>query len=307
MSEKQEHRPVHRAFTVLFVLLITFVPVGVAYSAMQYSLVVPTSGTITSSGGNGNGGTITSVSTDFEDGDATAGGKIWVETTPPPSYIDPSSPNYISGLIWGEVDITTSQAHSQQYSVKMFSQNGGPEGRCRLNVNLEATKTIYMRIWFRIESWDGYIQLMRFWSEHPDDRREFLNIDPQTGEKPGDYVATVQVYPGGQVKLRIGKHSNGGAQGGQIEINGNYNFQLNRWYCAEFGYYITPSSDGFARVWMDDQLVVQYNGVTDKSDWCNWVTQVRTGVVLYQDRDGISPATIYVDDYAIENTRIGMS
>ena len=285
-------------------MLAMSLPIGIAYSALQYTATIPSTGSI-SVENNNNGSADLPFYADFDDGDATAGGRIWVETSPPPSYVDPTSPNYIPGLIWGDVEATALQAHSGTWSVKMYSQNGGPEGRCRLNVDFEATKTMYLRVWFRIESWDSnsYIQLMRFWSGHPNDLRYFLEDDPRTNQPPGDYVATVQIYPSGQVKLRMGKHSNGGAQGGQIEINGNYNFQLNRWYCAEFGYYITPSSDGFARVWMDDQLVVQYNGVTDKSDWCNWVTQVRTGVVLYQDRDGISPATIYVDDYAIDNTR----
>jgi len=40
------------------------------------------------------------------------------------------------------------------------------------------------------------------------------------------------------------------------------------------------------------------------TDWCHWITEVKAGVVLYQQN--VDPAIIFVDDYAVDTTKIGV-
>jgi hypothetical protein len=69
--------------------------------------------------------------------------------------------------------------------------------------------------------------------------------------------------------------------------------------------YIHPS-DGAFHVWVDDQEVTElaYSGDT-YTNWSHWITEVRAGVVLYQQN--VAPATIFVDDYAVDTTKIGIT
>lgn len=65
------------------------------------------------------------------------------------------------------------------------------------------------------------------------------------------------------------------------------------------------SSDGEFHVWVDDEEVtdLMFNGDT-LTDWCHWITEVKAGVVLYQQN--VDPAIIFVDDYAVDTTKIGV-
>lgn len=220
-------------------------------------------------------------STSFESGDP-ASEVSYVEVTPPPSYPQDE-------YTWGVVTGSQEQAHTGLWSARCYSVDGGPSGRCRLNVIVEPTTRLYARAYFYIEDWDGYIQVLRFWSDHPEDQQE---------SGAGDYVAMISIS-GGSITLQLGK------TGFQYEKTASRSFETGRWYCIEMMLDI-DESDGEFHVWVDDQEVTElaYSGDT-YTNWCHWITEVRAGVVLYQQN--VDPATIFVDDYAVDTTKIGLT
>lgn len=205
----------------------------------------------------------------------------YCETSPPPSY---PQDEYVHGEITGSQE----QSHTGLWSARCYSVDGGPAGRCRLNFIVEPTKRLYARAYFYIETWDGYIQVMRFWSDHPEDQQE---------SGAGDYVAMITIN-GGSITLQLGK------SGVQYERISSRSFATGRWYCIEMMLYI-HSSDGEFHVWVDDEEVtdLMFSGDTF-TDWCHWITEVKAGVVLYQQN--VDPAIIFVDDYAVDTTKIGV-
>jgi hypothetical protein len=220
-------------------------------------------------------------STSFESGDP-ASEVSYVEVTPPPSYPQDE-------YVWGVVTGSQEQSHTGLWSAKLYSVDGGPSGRCRLNFVVEPAKRLYARAYFYVESWSGYIQVMRFWSDHPEDQQE---------SGAGDYVARITIN-GGSITAQLGKQSN------TFERVASRSFVTGRWYSIEMLLDI-DASDGEFRVYVDDQEVTELTYIGDTyTGWCHWITEVRAGVVLYQQN--VAPATIFVDDYAVDTTKIGLT
>lgn len=223
----------------------------------------------------------TVFSTSFESG-VPSSEVSYIETSPPPSY---PQDQYVHGVITGSQE----QSHTGLWSARCYSVDGGPSGRCRLNFVVEPTKRLYARAYFYIESWSGAIQVMRFWSDHPEDQVE---------SGAGDYVAMINI-DSGSITLQLGK------TGFQYEKVASRSFGTGRWYSIEMMLYIHPSEGEF-HVWVDDQEVTElaFRGDTF-TNWAHWITEVRAGVVLYQQN--VNPATIFVDDYAVSTTKIGLT
>jgi len=106
---------------------------------------------------------------------------------------------------------------------------------------------------------------------------------------------------GGSIRLQLGKQQSSRP----FERVVGRNFATGRWYCIEMMLYIHPENGEF-RVWVDDEEIANlaYQGDT-YTDWCHWITEVKAGVVLYQQN--ADPAIVFVDDYAVAATRIGVA
>jgi len=258
---------------VILVFCLIWVNVHLISGLLSNTVTINSSGTIVTPG--------TVFSTSFESGDP-ASEVSYVEVTPPPSYPQDE-------YVWGVVTGSQEQSHTGSWSAKCYSVNGGPSGRCRLNFVVEPTKILHVRAYFYIESWDGYIQVLRFWSDAPEDQQE---------SGAGAYVSMVSIN-GGSITLQLGK------SGVQYEKVVNRSFTTGRWYCIEMMLYIDPTQ-GECHVWVDDQEItgLAYFGDT-YTNWCHWITEARAGVVLYQQN--VNPATIFVDDYAVSTTKIGLT
>lgn len=221
-----------------------------------------------------------SFSTSFESGDP-ASEVSYIEVTPPPSYPQDE-------YTWGVVTGSQEQSHTGSWSAKCYSQDGGPSGRCRLNVIVDSTTILYARAYFYVAEWHGYIQTMRFWSDHPQD---------QQSSGAGDYVARITIN-GGSITAQLGKQST------TYEQIATKSFSTGQWYCIEMMLKIDQANGEF-HVWVDNQEITQLTYLGDTyTDWCHYITEVRAGVVLYQQN--VDPATLYVDDYAINSERIGL-
>lgn len=220
-------------------------------------------------------------STSFESGDP-ASEVSYVEVTPPPSYPQDE-------YVWGVVTGSQEQSHTGSWSARCYSEDGGPAGRCRLTVIVEPTKLLYARAYFYIESWSGYIQVLRFWSDAPED---------QQPSGAGNYVARV-IIRSGSMTMQIGK------QGSTYEQTATKSFATGRWYCIEMMLRIDQMNGEF-HTWVDDNEVTELAYMGDTyTNQCHWITDVRAGVVLYQQN--VAPATIFVDDYTVNTARIGVT
>ena len=104
---------------------------------------------------------------------------------------------------------------------------------------------------------------------------------------------------GGSITLQLGK------SGVQYEKGASRSFETGRWFSIEMMLYIHPSNGEF-HVWVDDQEVTELAFIGDTfTNWAHWITEVRAGVVLYQQN--VDPATIFVDDYTVGTTKIGVT
>jgi hypothetical protein len=152
-------------------------------------------------------------------------------------------------------------------------------------VIVEPAKRLHVRAYFYIESWDGYIQVLRYWTTHPDD-----------GGGTGEYVAEV-VISKSTIMIQLGR------SGEHYSKTANREFVTGRWYAIEMMLFI-HETQGEYRVWVDDQEITELTYV-GKTNFTNWITEVRAGIVIYQQNR--APATVFVDDYAVNTTKIGLT
>lgn len=249
-------------YAVLFsCLLILSISITSVSSLPEVSQTISSSGMIEYS-------TVTYFETGFETGDLS---EVNTEIT------DPATINVVSG-----------KPHTGTYSAKIYTATGGPQGRGRLYKNLPDLEGVYVRAYFYIDYWNGYIQVIR-----------------TAGHTQGyyTYIARV-VISSSYVELQLGmkKTLDGGdpnpgnwwpaGESGPVSKRTSHSFQTDQWYCIEMRF--KGGSSGEGKVWVDGAQKISYSG--DMSGAPD-IDKAIVGVCLYQT--GVNPATIYVDDFAI--------
>jgi len=249
-------------YAVLLVCLLTLsILITSASSLLEGSQTISSSGMIEYSA-------VTYFETGFETGDLS---EVNTEIT------DPATINVVS-----------ENPYTGTYSAKIYTATGGPYGRGRLVKNLPDLEEVNVRVYFYIDYWDGYIQVIR-----------------TAGHTQGyyTYIARV-VISSSYVELQLGmEDKNPGdwwpaGEPGPLSKRTSYSFQTDRWYRIEMRF--KGGSSGEGKVWVDGVQKISYLG--DMSGAPD-VDKAICGVCLYQT--DVDPATIYVDDFAINDKYIG--
>lgn len=242
----------------LVILMLIFVTLATpVYSALQTSKILKNSGSISSRN--------YLFSTGFETGDTSEVDELEV-----------NSP--------GIVTVTTDSPFKGLYSAKMWTDDGGPEGRVRLNYNFWPGKNeLYIRTYFNVDYWEGYITILRF-----------ASCDPSI------YLINVDIASG-YVRLGIGEaawHPDPDPGGFKY----NTSISTDTWYCIEA--WFKRATNGGAKVWLNGVEVISYSGNTSSAP--EGIEVAKAGYVLYQDLGPGHPSQMFIDEYVVDDEYIGL-
>lgn len=192
----------------------------------------------------------------------------------------------------GMAEISQEKANTGNWSAKLYTADGGPDGRVRAVCDwIENMLRINCRIYFYIDHWNGFINVMCFRNRNP----------------VGDDIMEISVNGpyGGDESIRLVGHFKDGVKQWH-ELVYPTPIDTGKWYYIEGE--IKVGVDGYYKVYFAEAGQPPQEILYEETDNspAYHVDKVNAGVHLYaRPKPPPYDAVIYIDDIAVAETYIG--
>jgi hypothetical protein len=192
--------------------------------------------------------------------------------------------------------VSSERAHQGNYSAKLtvYAPDMITPGNASFVRSGNLPVQAYYSAWYYLPltvSVGNYWVIMKF-------RLRTVVDDPSTEAEL--YDVNLKNLPSGEMSLRLYVHQQFG--GGDLPLDvPDPVVHVGTWFQIESFYRIAGDSSGHLTLWLDGQQILDTSGPTGPTPWVAWDV-VSVAEVLNPD-----PATIFIDDCAVSNTRVGPS
>ena len=196
----------------------------------------------------------------------------------------------------GIAEISTEHTYSGKYSAKLYTADGGPDGRVRAICDwIENKLRMNCRIYFYIDHWHGFISLINFRNRNPADS-DIMEISVDGPFDGNEFIRMMYLF------------KDGDPTPGWWDLTYPTPIETGKWYYLEGE--IKIGVDGYYKVYFGEagQTPQEILHLETDNSGAYHVDKVSAGVHIYaRPKPPPYDAVIYIDDIAVAETYIGIA